>query len=1063
MKRHTRSSRSTEDALHGNLSRAERNTRSRTSSEDLVIHELPKITRSRKSLPTQNVTEGPKQWVERRTRHSSGGKLRMGVGSAVTGQSKSLRTSAGSVLPHTSDRNDGHPDHNKLTESTPSSKLLGAHGKLPKMSLRRKNDKDKKQDNSKSQKILENTPEVNERISKVAVPSLVGMRTRHNSGKSSGLKRSGQNKNFDQTVARDSSQGVPDDKGDENVHVTSSVPLLSDNRLSTIETSSGKQNNLKDDVPDGKTTNSDLEKNEKIISVEVSNAGKHDTQEKNVLTGRRISPRKLMPEIESTKVECTKLNSTSSAKVDKPLSSSNSMQSESKESKQETSKRKTLVSTSEQKCQKDDKITESSEPQRKRHRTLSASRSLQAEFDNVSTELTTSKSEADFADGSSVSKHDSLGLNEKVVEKLPEKPENKSENKSDVLVTTVPTLQNPDALGKVIECSDEVEIQNSPCVSNTPCASSYPTESNLEEVESVPETTPLPFPVKVRESLQPSESSVANISLETTGDLQGHTAKLDGNLNKIKEKDKISNKPQQSVSEINNDRTASEQVNVKSNSINVVPPSKSGDPPSKNSGNSLASTSSGYSSDVQVHPATSEKKTSQSESSSQMENDVESQSSKQLPLNVGFEAPEWCQEVDEGEPFFFESDHLALKGNKDYRMLLRTLTTLEAQRKKAAHDLETLVNRQKQALANPISFVNKIQHNVDLNLPVPQRVVPLPEVNWEVYLGKPENSELLLTVANQKIKTRPSNSASVIDHHNCICCKKNGSQECKKSDHHLASTSGVKSGNGQASTSKSKLEPKSETFNLPWTIDEQRKLEELLVKYPMEAVEARRWEKIARELGNRTPLQVASRVQKYFIKLTRAGLPVPGRLPHSVQLTGNKKSRRAHPFMRPVPSTFLQSVVPPVYMNENDSWDSMDGDFMDEEPSDDESIPAELQETEEYKELKRLKQLKREKLRQQSQMTHSGYQCDKCGVEPIVGTRWHCSDCPSSTSTDLCQKCMDSDDYRSFVHSSTHHLEPIRFKMEATYIDNDYTRFQQQQGPYNYLDPNYTPENQPDL
>lgn len=32
-------------------------------------------------------------------------------------------------------------------------------------------------------------------------------------------------------------------------------------------------------------------------------------------------------------------------------------------------------------------------------------------------------------------------------------------------------------------------------------------------------------------------------------------------------------------------------------------------------------------------------------------------------------------------------------------------------------------------------------------------------------------------------------------------------------------------------------------------------------------------------LGNRTPKQVSSRVQKYFIKLLRAGLPIPGRGP----------------------------------------------------------------------------------------------------------------------------------------------------------------------------------------
>lgn len=35
-------------------------------------------------------------------------------------------------------------------------------------------------------------------------------------------------------------------------------------------------------------------------------------------------------------------------------------------------------------------------------------------------------------------------------------------------------------------------------------------------------------------------------------------------------------------------------------------------------------------------------------------------------------------------------------------------------------------------------------------------------------------------------------------------------------------------------------------------------------------------------LGNRTVTQVTSRVQKYFLKLYRAGLPVPGRIPKTV-------------------------------------------------------------------------------------------------------------------------------------------------------------------------------------
>lgn len=34
--------------------------------------------------------------------------------------------------------------------------------------------------------------------------------------------------------------------------------------------------------------------------------------------------------------------------------------------------------------------------------------------------------------------------------------------------------------------------------------------------------------------------------------------------------------------------------------------------------------------------------------------------------------------------------------------------------------------------------------------------------------------------------------------------------------------------------------------------------------------------------GNRSVQQVTSRVQKYFIKLYKAGLPIPGRIPKSI-------------------------------------------------------------------------------------------------------------------------------------------------------------------------------------
>ena len=61
-----------------------------------------------------------------------------------------------------------------------------------------------------------------------------------------------------------------------------------------------------------------------------------------------------------------------------------------------------------------------------------------------------------------------------------------------------------------------------------------------------------------------------------------------------------------------------------------------------------------------------------------------------------------------------------------------------------------------------------------------------------------------------------------------------------------------------------------------WTVDEQRKLEERVVKYQPEAVESQRFAKIENEMGNRTMKQIASRVQKFAKKLQEANFPIPG-------------------------------------------------------------------------------------------------------------------------------------------------------------------------------------------
>lgn len=63
---------------------------------------------------------------------------------------------------------------------------------------------------------------------------------------------------------------------------------------------------------------------------------------------------------------------------------------------------------------------------------------------------------------------------------------------------------------------------------------------------------------------------------------------------------------------------------------------------------------------------------------------------------------------DSEEPFYFESDTLALRNNPDYSCLLKTLVLLEAQRVTAYNDIETLIDLKEQALEDPHKFVEAL-------------------------------------------------------------------------------------------------------------------------------------------------------------------------------------------------------------------------------------------------------------------------------------------------------------------------------------------------------------------
>ncbi|XP_030061268.1 ZZ-type zinc finger-containing protein 3 isoform X2 [Microcaecilia unicolor] len=400
------------------------------------------------------------------------------------------------------------------------------------------------------------------------------------------------------------------------------------------------------------------------------------------------------------------------------------------------------------------------------------------------------------------------------------------------------------------------------------------------------------------------------------------------------------------------------------------------------------------------------------------------------------------EEEEDPDVYYFESDHVALKHNKDYQRLLQTIAVLEAQRTQSVQDLECLDRCQRESLKDPVGFVENLQKKVDLGLPCPQRVVQLPEIAWDQYTTNLGNFER--EFRNQKRNTRriklifdkglPVRPKSPLEH------KKDGETQ---------------------SYSVLPLSDCPETSTSSCT---QKKLEQLLLKYPPEEVESRRWQKIADELGNRTAKQVASRVQKYFIKLTKAGIPVPGRTPNLYMYSKKSSSRRQHPLNKHLfkPSTFMTSHEPPVYMDEEDDRPTFYNRDMDAaaegETSDEESIPPAYRELAEYKELLKLKKLKKQKLQQihmeSGFVQHVGFKCDNCGTEPIQGIRWHCQDCPPQIAMDFCDSCSDCL-YETETHKEDHHLEPV-YRAE-TFLDRDYCM--SQGTSYNYLDPNYFPAN----
>lgn len=348
--------------------------------------------------------------------------------------------------------------------------------------------------------------------------------------------------------------------------------------------------------------------------------------------------------------------------------------------------------------------------------------------------------------------------------------------------------------------------------------------------------------------------------------------------------------------------------------------------------------------------------------------------------------------------FYFETDFLPLKGNADYLKLMRTLAILEVQRIKVCQDIQELEELKIKSFEEPYKVKEQILEGT-LSCLSHCKIEKVPEIDFSKYRS--------LANCNKNISTRRKTTRQ---------------QVSNKGDEENPGGSEIKV-RGRIYNEK-----KPQTFNQLWTVEEQLRLEQLLIEIPPEPVEYRRWEKIAEALGSRTAQQVCSRVQKYFQKLAKAGIGPTGVNKRS----GHKKRayyvHKQHKHFLYRPSTFF----PGASMGELEETDS------EEENSSDSTTDLAH-----WAEIR--KKICEEKENEELKVEHIGYKCHHCSKEPIMGIRWECKSCPSMS---FCSECMSNlCNMNPPPHPLTHHFRFIDLFNNSSYNTDAFSCD-------NYLDPN---------
>ncbi|KAJ3280703.1 ZZ-type zinc finger-containing protein 3 [Borealophlyctis nickersoniae] len=377
-----------------------------------------------------------------------------------------------------------------------------------------------------------------------------------------------------------------------------------------------------------------------------------------------------------------------------------------------------------------------------------------------------------------------------------------------------------------------------------------------------------------------------------------------------------------------------------------------------------------------------------------------------------------------------------LQKNEDYQLLTSALTVLKNQLAQGEADLKRLIELRERALEEPHEFVEKLLAKTNEPIPVLQQIVALPEIDFSKYQYQGRASRR--AAAGKKNRASPSSThgqtSTVNPKHDILLHFKEpyptsrSRQVFKKLNYGVfdQGSPGSLEGGAEAETPPgsvdgSKDDEDNSTSGMPWTDDENRRLVDLMEVYPEEPVAMRRFEKLAAALGTRTARQVGSRVQKILSERKTAGSGRVNTPKTSSPFRSGSSGRVAGQFYNNK-STGLR------YLSKMGMTMSLTDDGGDNASDSDKDIDPALKNTEEYKELVRLRKLAKATAAvpaaHTSDPVHHGFKCDRCDIEPIVGTRWKCKQCPDDAQVDLCSDCHGQP-FENGVHTANHEFERV--------------------------------------